>query len=284
MHPFIQKHLQTPSGTVSYWTTDTPNKPSVFLMHGAGMDHYMFEAQYPVLQDANIITWDARGHGKSVSIKGSFTLTDLANDALEILKSLGIREAVFIGQSAGSMVAQEVYRLNPSVVKGLVSIGGSPIMLTYSKMDIWLLNLSSTIIRFWPYKNFLKAFAKTTSVKAEVQAYASKTVSTVSKQEFMGIWDVVTRSLSVSGIEGMHLPVPLLITYGDHDTTGTVKNNNKRWKEYEKDARLVVIPDAGHNANQDNPEFFNILLNEYLTTNGYLSSSIYLPSGATIVS
>ena len=35
---------------------------------------------------------------------------------------------------------------------------------------------------------------------------------------------------------------------------------------YEPDVQYVVIPDAGHNANQDNPEFFNRVLLEFLRT------------------
>ena len=264
MNPLQQKSFVTDSATIHYWTNGNLGKPTVFLLHGAAMDHSMFDPQLEVLQSYNVIAWDARGHGASRPVRGNFALSDLANDALAILDSLNITSALFIGQSEGSMVAQEVYRLRPLVVNGLVSIGGSPIMLTYSKMDIWLLNLSTSIIKVWPYKNFMNALAKKTAIKKNVQEYALSTVASISKKDFLSIWSGVTSSLSTAGIMDMQITVPLLLTYGEHDTTGTVKKNNIRWHEYEPHARLVVIPDAGHNANQDNPSFFNELLAKFL--------------------
>lgn len=62
----------------------------------------------------------------------------------------------------------------------------------------------------------------------------------------------------------MHINIPILITYGEKDTTGTVRKNNQRWKEYKPDAELVIIPNAGHNANQDNFIFFNEVILKFL--------------------
>ena len=132
-----QKQYHTPSVTIHYWTTDKSDKPTIFLMHGAAMDHGMFESQLEVLQNYNVISWDARGHGESRPVQGVFSIHDLANDAIAILSDLKINKAIFVGQSEGGMIAQEVYRINPSIVTGIVSIGGSPIMLRYSKMDIY---------------------------------------------------------------------------------------------------------------------------------------------------
>ena len=252
------------SSTIYFWTTDNVSKPTVFLMHGAAMDHNMFNDQLDSLSEYNVIAWDARGHGESRPVEGNFTITDLANDALGILESLKISTAIFVGQSEGGMIAQEIYRLNPSIVQGMVTIGASPIMIPYSKMDVWLLSMSTSIIKIWPYNNFMKALAKKTSIKKSVQDYALKTVASISQKDFLSIWSGVTSSISVNGIKDMHISVPLLITYGEKDSTGTVKKNNIRWKEYEENAELVVIPDAGHNANQDNPVFFNKLLVEFL--------------------
>lgn len=222
------------------------------------MDHRMFESQYSAIdEDYHIIAWDARGHGKSRPVEGGFSLNDLAKDCLDILDDLQISQAILLGQSEGGMIAQEVYRLQPGRVKAIITIGASPIMLTYTKFDIWLLKFSTKVIKLWPYENFMKALALKTAIKKDVQAYALRTVKNISKKDFLNIWDSVTTSLSNKGIDGMHITVPLLITYGDKDTTGTVKKNNQRWKAYEPNAELVVIPEAGHNVNQDNPQFFN---------------------------
>lgn len=262
----IQKRLVTTGATIHYWTNNNTNKPTIFFLHGAAMDHAMFDPQYTAFNDGyNLIAWDARGHGESRPVKGVFDLNDLAKDCLDILDDLKISQAILLGQSEGGMVAQEVYRLQPSRIKAIITVGASPIMIPYSKFDIWLLNFSTKMIRLWPYGNFMKALAVKTSIKKDIQEYALRTVKNISKKDFLNIWNSVTNSLSNKGIAEMHITIPLLISYGDKDTTGTVKKNNQRWKIYEPQAELVVIPDAGHNANQDNFQFFNKVLIRFLS-------------------
>lgn len=261
----IQKSFTTNDAIIQYWTNNNTGKPLLFFLHGAAMDHQMFDQQYPVLTDQyHIVTWDARGHGKSRPVKGNFDLNRLAKDCLGIIDDLNVSQCVLIGQSEGGMIAQEVYRLRPNSVKAIVTIGASPIMIPYTAFDIWLLKFSTDIIKLWPYAHFMKALALKTAVTLDVQKYAMQTVQNISKKDFLNIWGSVTSSLSRKGIADMHITIPLLITYGDKDTTGTVRKNNQRWKEYEPGAELVVIPDAGHNANQDNPLFFNTVLTTFL--------------------
>ena len=58
--------------------------------------------------------------------------------------------------------------------------------------------------------------------------------------------------------------VPLLMTHGEHDDYGTIRRDAKKWAAYEPDVEYVVIPDAGHNANQDNPAFMNAVIDKFL--------------------
>ncbi|HYH75098.1 MAG TPA: alpha/beta hydrolase [Candidatus Saccharimonadales bacterium] len=260
-----QKSFTTSDAVVQYWTNGNVGKPAVFFMHGAAMDHKMFDSQYAALNESYyIIAWDARGHGQSRPVQGKIGLHDLAQDCLGILDDLHISQVILLGQSEGGMIAQEVYRLQPSRVMAMVTIGASPIMLSYAKSDIWLLKCSTSIIKLWPYAHFMNALALKTALKKDVQQYAMQTVKNISKKDFLSIWEGVTNVLSYEGIAGMHITVPLLITYGDTDTTGTVRKNNQRWKAYEPAAELAVIPNAGHNANQDNPQFFNELVTAFL--------------------
>jgi pimeloyl-ACP methyl ester carboxylesterase len=60
------------------------------------------------------------------------------------------------------------------------------------------------------------------------------------------------------------LPMPFLLTHGAQDALKEVKEQASIWAQREPNCRYVVIPDAGHNANQDNPEFFNQVLLTFL--------------------
>ena len=63
---------------------------------------------------------------------------------------------------------------------------------------------------------------------------------------------------------GYIMSIPLLLTHGDLDRAGNVAKTALEWAEREPDCRYEVIPEAEHNANQDNPVFFNRLLVGFL--------------------
>src|SRR5262245_34560699 len=54
------------------------------------------------------IVYDHRGIGLSGPLDGSFTIADLAGDAIGLLDELGLQSAHVMGISMGGMVAQEV--------------------------------------------------------------------------------------------------------------------------------------------------------------------------------
>jgi 3-oxoadipate enol-lactonase len=52
---------------------------------------------------------------------------------------------------------------------------------------------------------------------------------------------------------------------GDNDQTGNIRKIMPIWAKQEPDCTFVVIPDAKHAANLDNPEFFHRTLLEFLS-------------------
>jgi len=66
------------------------------------------------------VTVDLRGHGDSDVPRERFTLDDLANDVIELLRIESKGEAVLVGCSLGGMVAQAVALKAPELLSGLV--------------------------------------------------------------------------------------------------------------------------------------------------------------------
>jgi pimeloyl-ACP methyl ester carboxylesterase len=79
----------------------------------------------------------------------------------------------------------------------------------------------------------------------------------IPRDDFVTIWQAVTLAVNETGDPALRLDVPLLLLHGDHDRAGTIRRDMPLWAEQEKHAVYLVIPDAAHNANQDNPEFTN---------------------------
>jgi pimeloyl-ACP methyl ester carboxylesterase len=257
--------LERPGCTIYYWLGGREDRPLLAFLHGATMDHQMFDEQVKAFTDEyRILAWDARGHGSSRPLSGGFVLDDCADDLIAILDSLNVQQVVLVGQSMGGYVAQQVYLRHPARVSAMVIIGAVNITFSYAKWEVGAVKLSLPLVNIWPYGNFTRTVAKSISIKPEVQAYALATINQLKRNEFLMIWKAVTLVISEKGIPNHHIKVPFLLTHGDHDTTGSTRKQAPQWAAYESDVRYMVIPNAGHNANQDNPEFFNRILRDFL--------------------
>ncbi|MEO1295757.1 MAG: alpha/beta hydrolase, partial [Cyanobacteria bacterium J06636_16] len=58
-----------------YWLGGPSQQPLIIFMHGATMDHRMFNAQVEALiPHYRVLVWDARDHGQSKPIGSGFSL------------------------------------------------------------------------------------------------------------------------------------------------------------------------------------------------------------------
>ncbi len=240
----------------------------VVMTHGATMDHRMFNAQVKALStNYTVLVWDVRGHGLSRPLHKDFRLEDCADDLVAIIDCLGAGQAVLVGQSMGGYISQYLYLRQPESVQAMVIIGSTSIAFPYTKWEVLALKASLPLFGLWPYGHFVRTVARSTALKPDVRQYALETIKRLHRKEFLAIWKAVTLSVNEKGIPGHRIRVPLLLTHGDRDNTGVIRKQAPAWAAREPNARYKVVPEASHNANQDNPVFFNRLLLEFLKDN-----------------
>ncbi|HYU63966.1 MAG TPA: alpha/beta hydrolase [Verrucomicrobiae bacterium] len=93
------------------------------LGHGFLMDGTMFEAQVRAFAGSHrVITWDQRGHGRTVSSAEPFTTWDLTDDLAALLDHVGVESAVVGGMSQGGFIALRFALKHPERTTGLVLI------------------------------------------------------------------------------------------------------------------------------------------------------------------
>lgn len=247
---------------IHYWLHGPEDAPLVAFTHGAGMDHRMFDVQVAALTDYRVLTWDVPGHGLSQPLGDDFSIYNAALDLLAILDLYGVQEATFIGQSMGGYIVQELVFSHPERVCALGIIGSTCITFKLTPTDRLALYATVPAFRYWPRKQLWRAFARATATKPEVQAYAHSALERVSQKDFAVIWRAVAESLHYE--PGYRIQNPLLLTHGDRDNTGNIKKDAPKWHARDPLSDYIVIPEAGHNANQDNPPFFNRVLREFL--------------------
>lgn len=77
------------------------------LVHGVTLQSAVWALQLQELADRyRVLVVDQRGHGRSMAGTGGYLFDRLAEDLIEVLGALGVRDGLLVGHSMGGMVAQ----------------------------------------------------------------------------------------------------------------------------------------------------------------------------------
>lgn len=254
---------------VRYWVCGSEGKPWVVFTHGIVMDHQIFEQQAALLsKDYRVLVWDVRGHGQSRPMGDDFSIKVATDDLVAILDVIGADEVILVGHSMGGFISQEFYFQHPHRVRAMVMLGSICITWKQPWPVTFFRLVSPLLFRLCPEPLLRLVIRYSAGMKVMVRAQANLLSQKVPKKDFVKMWWAVTHCDHYE--RGHRIRVPLLITHGKHDNLvgfGQIPIISKRWAHREKNVHYVVIPNAGHNAHRDHPEFFNRLLLDFLKDN-----------------
>src|SRR5271165_1880847 len=102
--------------------TDTGSPPVLVLLHGFPLNRELWAEQLKVIGSAyRVIAPDLRGHGESECPDGAYTMDEMADDVVELLDRLNVKEPVVLGGlSMGGYVALSLVVRHPQRVRGLI--------------------------------------------------------------------------------------------------------------------------------------------------------------------
>lgn len=96
------------------------------LVHGMGGRWQNWLENVPGLAErGRVLALDLPGFGRSQPPEGRVTLEGFADVAAELVRSLGIGRAVFVGHSLGGQVALRIGSRHPDLAEAVVSVGGA---------------------------------------------------------------------------------------------------------------------------------------------------------------
>ena len=98
---------------------------SLVLIHGAAGSHLDWPGDLRRLTDASVFAIDLPGHGRSSGPARS-TISEYAEDILEIVNTVGVQRQILVGFSMGSAIALMAALRSGSFLGGLALIGSAP--------------------------------------------------------------------------------------------------------------------------------------------------------------
>jgi pimeloyl-ACP methyl ester carboxylesterase len=249
--------------TLRYWLDGPAGAPLVVFSHGATCDHTMFDDQVPaVTARYRMLAWDMRGQGASRPADPPFSCARAARDLAALLDHLGEGKVALIGQSIGGNVGQEFIFLYPERCAAALFLGCTNSTGPLSWTDRLLLKLTPAMLALYPARSLMRAAANGSSVRPDVRRRLEAMMAPLSKREFVTIFTEIVAGLHPE--PDYRTPCPILIAHGEADNLGNIKRAAAPWAARDGAPPPVVIPNAGHCANMDNPEAFNRVMMGFL--------------------
>jgi pimeloyl-ACP methyl ester carboxylesterase len=237
--------------------------PGLMLVHGFGGAKEDFADHIDALaRDHMVVVFDHRGHGASDKPvdPAAYSLDRLVSDTLQVADAVGLDEFRLLGHSMGGMVARKVVLRAPERVAALVMMDTTPGPVP--GFDPALMDAAADIA-FTRGKDALKELLDMAEV-LETPAYHRLLRDREGYQEFEDrkwddlseiMWGALVREIAHQSddLDAMSeaLRGPLLVVVGEQDDPFV--DEAQRMKGVIADAELVVIPDAGHSPQFENP-------------------------------
>ena len=241
---------------------------TLLLLHGYPLSRRLWRPQLEHLADAaRVIAPDLRGHGDSDAPEGPYSMDQLADDAIALLDSLGLTQpAVVAGLSMGGYVALALYRRYPSRVAGLI--------LAATKAGADSPEAQAN-------RDKSAALAREKGVEAIAEAMLPKMLAPATYAANPGLVAEARAMMAATALNGVvgdlmgmkgrpdstallpQISRPVLVIHGQDDQLIPAREAEATYAAL-PNGRLVLVPNAGHLLNLEQPESFNAEVRTFL--------------------
>ena len=241
----------------------------VLFLHAFPLNRSMWQGQIVTLlneQRFRLVALDWRGFGESESTTTLTTMELLADDVAELMDALGMQQAILCGLSLGGYVAFAFLRKYPERVQGLIVADTKPDADTEegraNRERIAQLAESEGpgAVADLQMPKLLSAYTHQHHLEVEMQVRRMAEAATGS-----GIASVSRGMAQRADANDLlaQISVPTLVLVGEQDAL-TPPEVAQEYVSHIPGAQLVVIPQAGHLSNLEQPETFFVAIHNFL--------------------
>jgi 3-oxoadipate enol-lactonase len=239
--------------------------PWVVMSHSLACASAMWDEQVDALKGKyKVLRFDTRGHGGSDAPAEPYTLDMLADDLHGMLGKLGVANPHFVGLSMGGMIGMTYALKYPRALKSLVLCDTSSRIPPEAK-PVWeeriktateqgMEPLVEPTLKRWFTEPFL---AKRGKVIDRVAAMIRSTPAA----GYAGCCHAIPQIDATDKLGAIQCPVQIIV--GEKDV-GTPVAMSEAIHRAIPSSELVVIPDASHLSNLEQPGVFNSALLKFL--------------------
>ena len=266
------RQVKLPNSEINLFFYDTAAKSrsSILFLHGLGDEADTWRHVLPLISaDHRCLAPDLPGFGRSDKPDRSYTIPFFVNTMLELLDSLSISQAVVVGHSTGAIIAHQIALMHPERVKRLVLIGGSLVSKS-QPINLGLLLFLIPGLGEWSYNRLKKdpqaAYQTLAPYYYDLENLPQADRDFLFQRVNERVWSSGQRKGFLSTLRNLVLwlpgqqkklpklledwAVPTDVIWGETDHINPVENAHALI-ELMPSARLTIVPNAGHNLQQE---------------------------------
>ena len=246
--------------------------PLVMLVHlAATLDQWDPKLLDLIAQDHHVIALDLPGAGASQG-KVADTIPGMAQQAMDIIHALGYERINLLGLSMGGMIAQEIVRLNPSLVHRLILAGTGPrggFEIDKVTGKTFKFMLKAALHRVDPKRYIFYNHDQQGRLEADkvLGRMAQRQASDADKKfripSFLVQLAAIKRWGKAEQDDLAFINQPTLIVNGDHDMQVPTENSYDMHQKI-AGSQLIIYPQAGHGSIFQYAEHFAQELKSFL--------------------
>lgn len=243
--------------------------PWVVMSHSLACSLAMWAPQVAALKPRyRVLAFDTRGHGASDAPAAAYTLDQLADDLHGLLAALKVQRPHFVGLSMGGMIGMTYALKYPGVFRSLV-LCDTTSRFAPEAAPLWAdrIRIATTqgmeplvepTLKRWFTEGYL---AQRPPVVEEV----ARMIRATPPIGYAGCCHAIPKIDTTARLREIRCPIQIIV--GEQDA-GTPVAMSRAIHEAAPGSELVIIPDASHLSNLQQPQAFNRALLDFLARAG----------------
>lgn len=234
------------------------SRPVLVLIHGAGGSRLSWPPAIRRMPEVAVYTLDLPGHGRSAPPPRE-SIADYADAVADFLDEMHLPPSVIVGHSMGSAIALTLALEHPARVRALVLIGGGarlrvhPSLLEWTAQESTMPQAIQTLLE-WGFSP-----QSPSEIKALAARHMRQTPAATFHADFLACdrFDLRERLAEI--------PHPTLLLCGSEDRM-TPPRFSEFLAEHLPNARLQILPGAGHMLMLERPQEVAQAIREFLVS------------------
>jgi 3-oxoadipate enol-lactonase len=242
--------------------------PWLAFSHSLACNVRMWDAQIEAFKDRfRILAYDTRGHGNSAAPAGPYTLEAMADDLRALASHLDIQRLHFVGLSMGGMIGQTFAIKYPGIFSSL-TLADTTSRYPAEAGPLWQERIRTAeskgmqpLVQPTLDRWFTEPFRQK---NADTVREIATAIATTPVAGYAGCCAAIPRINVTARLKEIKCPV--LVICGEQDP-GTPPAMAREIHDNAPGSKLVMIPQAAHLSNLEQPAAFNRALEGFLPKN-----------------